>query len=123
LRLGSAPKLDNRFRKAVTVNIVLSIASAAASYGTLIYIAKLFGGNIRSDAYFLLNSISATATALLGSILGTVFLPSYIQTLKLSEEKAARYAGCILSWQLIIVTATSIALHLWTDQAISILSK
>lgn len=104
-------------RKAGTKNIVISIFVVVSSYYSLILVAKLFGGSLGSDSYFFLVSLSTFASGIIGGVLGTVFLPAFINLLNESDkEPALRFSSSVFSWCLTVTVLASIPTLIWNEQ-------
>lgn len=104
-------------RRAGVRNIFISIVVAAATYYSLTLIAKQFGGSSGSDAYFFVLSLATLASGLIGSLLGTVFLPAFIKLHKASDKKEAHhFASSILSWCVMMACLLAIPTIIWNEQ-------
>jgi len=111
-------------RRAGTKNILISVCVAATSYYSLTLIAKQFGGSLGSDAYFFLASLANLASGIIGSLLGTVFLPAFIKLLTQADKSEAYcFASSIFSWCLVITCGTALPILIWNEQFFSYASR
>lgn len=110
-------KTTESIRRASTKNILISVCVAAATYYSLTLIAKQFGGSQGSDAYFFLTSLSILASGIIGSLLGTVFLPTFINLLEKGDKSVAdHFASSIFSWCFLIVSAVALPIGVWNEK-------
>jgi len=117
-------KPTESIRRAGSKNILISVCVAAATYYSLTLIAKQFGGSLGSDAYFFLASLANLASGIIGSLLGTVFLPAFIKLLTQSgKSEAYRFASSIFSWCLVITCAAALPIFIWNEQFFSLASR
>lgn len=111
-------------RRAGTKNIFISVFVAGSSYYSLTLIAKHFGSSLGSDAYFFLSSLSTLAAGLIGSLMGTVFLPAFIKLLSHSDKtEAHRFASSIFSWCLLLSCAFVLPTIIWNEQFFMLASR
>lgn len=104
-------------RQAGIKNILISVFVAGASFYSLILIAKNFGGSLGSDAYFFLASLSTLASGIIGSLIGTIFLPAFVKLLsKNDKSEANNFASSILSWCFLISSLVTLPLVFWNTQ-------
>lgn len=121
---SSARPPTESIRRAGTKNIFISVFVAGASYYSLTLIAKHFGGSVGSDAYFFLASLSTLASGIIGSLMGTVFLPAFIKLLTHSDKSEAhRFASSMFSWCLIISCAVALPTIIWNEQFFVLASR
>lgn len=121
---SSARTSTESIRRAGTKNIFISVVVAGASYYSLTLIAKQFGGSVGSDAYFFLASLSTLASGIIGSLMGTVFLPAFIKLLTRSDKSEAnRFASSIFSWCLLISSVAALSIVIWNEKLFSIVSR
>jgi len=105
-------------------NIFISVFVAGASFYSLTLIANHFGGSLGSDAYFFLASLSNLASGILGSLMGTVFLPAFIKLLAHTDKSDAyRFASSIFSWCLLILCVFAIPSLVWNEQFFMFVSR
>jgi len=117
-------KPTESIRRASSKNILISVCVAAATYYSLTLIAKQFGGSLGSDAYFFLASLSNLAIGIIGSLIGTIFLPAFIQLLNQSDEaEAHNFASSIFSWCLVITCGVALPILVWNEQFFSYVSR
>ena len=110
-------KPTESIRRAGTKNILISVCVAAATYYSLILIAKQFGASLGSDAYFFLSSLANLASGIIGSLLGTVFLPAFIKLLTKSDKSVAySFASSIFSWCLVITIIIAFPIFICNEQ-------
>jgi putative peptidoglycan lipid II flippase len=122
--LGSAHKPMYSLRKAGFKNIITSVFVAALTYYSLALTASNFGGSLGSDAYFLLVSLTTLVSGIVGSVLGTVFLPAFIHLLNQPEkEEAQHFASSIFSWHLVVTLTVAISVFYFNEQFFLIASK
>jgi len=111
-------------RRSGTKNILISVFVAGTSYYSLTLIAKHFGGSQGSDIYFFIVSLSTLTAGIIGSLLGTVFLPAFINLLTNSDKaEADRFVSSIFSWCLLLSFVVSIPTIIWNEQFFMIVSK
>lgn len=121
---NSAPPSTGSIRRGSATNIFISVFVAGSSYYSLTLIAKHFGGSLGSDAYFFLASLSTLATGLIGSLMGTVFLPAFIKLLNHSDKvEANRFASSMFSWCLLISCGVAFPTIIWNEQFFLLASR
>lgn len=120
----SAHPSTESIRRASTKNIFISVFVAGTSYYSLTLIAKHFGGSLGSDAYFFLASLSTLASGIIGSLMGTVFLPAFVKLLTYPDKSEAhRFASSIFSWCLLISCAVALPTIIWNEQFFKFASR
>lgn len=120
----SARPSPKSIRRAVTKNIFISVFVAGASFYSLTLIAKHFGSSVGSDAYFFITSLSTLASGIIGSLMGTVFLPVFIKLLTQTDKSEAhRFVSSIFSWCLIISSVIAIPTIIWNEQFFRLVSR
>lgn len=103
-------------RRAGVKNIAISVVVAAATYYSLTLIAKQFGGSAGSDAYFFVLSLTTLASGLIGSLLGTVFLPAFVKLHSAADKKEAHhFASSILSWCVVMACLIALPTSIWNE--------
>jgi putative peptidoglycan lipid II flippase len=102
---------SDSIRRAGVKNVLISVVVAFSSYFSLTLVARTFGGSLGSDAYFFLASLTTLASGLLGSLLGTIFLPAFIELqTRGNRDEANRFASSVFSGYLLFsATAAAIA--------------
>jgi putative peptidoglycan lipid II flippase len=121
---SSARSSTESIKRAGAKNVFISIFVAGASFYSLTLIAKYFGGSVGSDAYFFLASLSTLASGIIGSLMGTVFLPAFIKLLTHSDKSEAyRFASSIFSWCLLISCLIAIPTIIWNEQFFKLVSQ
>lgn len=120
----SARPSTESIKRAGGKNIFISLFVAGASFYSLTLIAKHFGGSVGSDAYFFLASLSTLASGIIGSLMGTVFLPAFIKLLTHTDKSEAhRFASSIFSWCLIISCVIAVPTIIWNEQFFMLISR
>jgi len=121
---NSARPSSESIKRAGAKNIFISVFVAGASFYSLTLIAKHFGGSVGSDAYFFLASLSTLASGIIGSLMGTVFLPAFIKLLTHTDKSEAhRFASSIFSWSLIISCVIAVPTIIWSEQFFMLVSR
>lgn len=111
-----AEKQAGSIRRAGVKNILISVVVAAATYYSLTLIAEQFGGSTGSDAYFFVLSLTTLASGLIGSLLGTVFLPAFVKLHSVPDKKEAHhFASSILSWCVVIACLIALPTSIWNE--------
>jgi len=120
----SARPSTESIKRAGVKNIFISVLVAGTSFYSLTLIAKHFGGSLGRDAYFFLASLSTLASGIIGSLMGTVFLPAFIKLLNHADKSEAhRFASSIFSWCLLISCAVAIPTMIWNVQFFKLVSR
>lgn len=121
---NSARPSTDSIKRAGVKNIFISLFVAGASFYSLTLIATHFGGSVGSDAYFFLASLSTLASGIIGSLMGTVFLPAFIKLLTHSDKSEAhRFASSMFSWCLLISSAVALPTIVWNEQFFMLASR
>lgn len=101
----------NSIRLAGFFNILISGSVAVLSYAALMLIAKKFGGNIGSDAYFFLLSLTTLSSGLITVLFGVVMVPTFVDVMtKEGRSKADEFASSIFGLTLIFLLPVAIAI-------------
>jgi putative peptidoglycan lipid II flippase len=121
---SSARPSTESIRRAGTKNIFISVFVAGGSFYSFTLIAKHFGGSIGSDAFFFLSSLSTLASGIIGSLIGTVFLPAFIKLLTHSDKLEAHdFASSIFSWCFLVSCVTAIPTIIWNERFFILVSR
>lgn len=118
------PVRNDSIRRSGVKNVLISVVVAVSSYFSLTLVAKRFGGSLGSDAFFFLASLTTLASGLVGSLLGTVFLPAFIELqTKADKTEAQRFASSVFSWCLVFTGVGALVAAVWHDEFFLLVSR
>jgi len=111
-------------RLAGIYNILISGAVAVLSYIALMIIAEKFGGNIGSDAYFFLLSLTTLGSGLITALFGVVMVPTFVDVMtKEGRGKANEFAGSIFGLTLIFLLPVAVAISSYHREFFLLVTK
>ena len=106
-------------------NLAISAIGSSITYLSYVYVAYAFGANIETDIFFFAVSFIALSSALITTVISSIFLPLVIQLRNKNnlDEESILFTNNFFSWLLVIISIGGLGIFLFTLDLFLFVSK
>ena len=111
----------SKVAKATIGLMIATIIAKILGFGRELVLASSYGASIYSDAYITAINIPTVLFSIIGSTLGTVFIPMYFQVNRdLGEEKVLNFTNNVFNIVIVICIFLAIIGFIFTEQLVKV---